>query len=154
MITKKSLPEILIPLNSARAEFPKIGGKGANLVKLVHEGFSVPDGFILPTNVYQEFVLDNHLETFISEVLSHINSNSPDELEHASQRIRKAFSESKIADHHYQAIQQGWEWLGSGPVAVRSSATAEDLPGMSFAGQQDTFLNIIEEQALIDSVVK
>jgi len=154
MDTKKSLPKILIPLNSATADFSKVGGKGDNLVKLVHKGFLVPDGFILPTSAYQEFVLDNHLGTFISKVLSHINSNSPDELDQASQRIRKAFLENKIAEHHYQAIRQGWEWLGSGPVAVRSSATAEDLPGMSFAGQQDTFLNIIEEQTLIDSVVK
>lgn len=153
MTVTKPLPAPLIPLNSPSFDLGTVGGKGANLVRLVDAGFQVPPGFIVPTTAYQEFTSGNQLFQKIQSLLKDIDPTSPDELENASNKIRSEFYKGKVSDQLRDALGTGWQWLDQQPVAVRSSATAEDLPDMSFAGQQDTYLNIIGNKALLEAVV-
>ncbi|WP_449291464.1 PEP/pyruvate-binding domain-containing protein [Nonomuraea marmarensis] len=102
------------------------GGKGANLGELVRNGFPVPGGFVVTTHAY-DLVAQGH-------------------------DTRAYFERVEIPGDLREAIIGGYAALGGGPVAVRSSATAEDLPGAAFAGQQDTYLNVVGEQALLDAV--
>lgn len=147
------LPETLIPFDSPQVDLSVAGGKGANLIKLKNAGFPVPDGFLIPTSAYREFVLENHLRSLIKSTLEKTDLRSPEALKHASLQIRQEFSQGKISIDLVDSLRSGLAWLGDAPVAVRSSATAEDLPGMSFAGQQDTLLNVIGEELLVDAVI-
>ncbi|MEJ2759695.1 MAG: PEP/pyruvate-binding domain-containing protein, partial [Anaerolineales bacterium] len=136
MITEP-LPAPLIPLHSPEVAFEAVGGKGANLIALSQGGFPVPDAFLIPTETYRNFVAENQLEGHISAILEKTDPTNPDELEQASSEIRVAFTNGHMLPIQLESLETAWHWLGSGPVAVRSSATAEDLPDMSFAGQQD-----------------
>ncbi|KCZ71385.1 phosphoenolpyruvate synthase/pyruvate phosphate dikinase [Candidatus Methanoperedens nitroreducens] len=120
------------------------GGKGANLGELVRAGFPVPPGFVVTTAAYDRFVVDNSLGRIISAVLQEEKSSGTE--------IRDAFQSAPIPLEIEQAILKAYRKFGQRSVAVRSSATAEDLPGAAFAGQQDTFLNVIGEEALLDAV--
>ena len=154
MTVTNPLPTPLIPLDSPVFDIGTVGGKGANLVRLVNAGFQVPPGFIIPTTAYQEFTSENQLFHQIRSIVKDVDPSSPDELERASQKIRSKFSEGKVSAQLRDALETGWKWLDQQPVAVRSSATAEDLPYMSFAGQQDTYLNVRGNEALLEAVVK
>ncbi len=154
MKTPAQLPSLLIPFDSTDADLEMVGGKGLNLVRLFRAGFSVPDGFILPTSAYHQFVEENRLEEPILSICAAIDPTSPAALETASEQIRTLFSQSRISWSLEKSLAQGWEFLGNHPVAVRSSATAEDLPDMSFAGQQDTFLNISSLESLREAVIR
>ena len=154
MTVTNPLPTPLIPLDSPVFDIGTVGGKGANLVRLVNAGFQVPPGFIVPTTAYQEFTSENQLFHQIRSIVKDVDPSSPDELERASQKIRLKFSEGKVSAQLRDALETGWKWLDQQPVAVRSSATAEDLPYMSFAGQQDTYLNVRGNEALLEAVVK
>jgi len=147
------LPETLIPFDAPQVDLSVAGGKGANLIKLKNAGFPVPDGFLIPTSAYQEFVLENHLRSLIKSTLEKTDLRSPEALKHASLQIRQEFSQGKISNDLVDSLRRGLAWLGDAPVAVRSSATAEDLPEMSFAGQQDTLLNVIGKELLVDAVI-
>jgi len=153
MTTPTSLPQPLIPLNSPSASLENVGGKGLNLSKLARAGFTVPNGFLIPTAAYREFVANNQLDVGIAEVLRDLNFASPEALSAASAEIRSRFAAGSVPAGLAAALEIGWRWLGAPPVAVRSSATAEDLPELSFAGQQDTFLNVIGPQALTKAVI-
>jgi pyruvate,water dikinase len=131
----------------------QVGGKGANLVRLAQAELPVPEGFILTTAAYREFVSANGMEEKILSALPPGGSIDPDTLEVSSQTIRDLFTTGSLpavleADLHF-----AYAALGSPPVAVRSSATAEDTLELSFAGQQDTFLNIIDDQSLRQAVI-
>ena len=89
----------------------------------------------------------------IERGLRDLDVTSPDALNAASKLIREKFAGGFIPDELIASLEIGWHWLGENPVAVRSSATAEDLPGFSFAGQQDTFLNVVGVEALLEAVV-
>ncbi len=147
------LPNPLIPLNSPQATLEAVGGKALNLAILARAGFPVPDGFFIPTSCYREYVEYHNLNSFIDAILKDLDLYSPIDLETASINIRSQFSRYYISMVLRSKLEVGWEWLGSKSVAVRSSATAEDLPEMSFAGQQDTYLNIVSPQSLVDAVV-
>ena len=153
MTTPASLLPPLIPLNTPQASLETIGGKGANLAKIARAGFSVPNGFFIPTSVYRDFVQHNALSDPLAETLRNIDPTSPEALSAASDTIRARFTESVVPSSLIYALEVAWRWLGAKPVAVRSSATAEDLPELSFAGQQDTFLNVIGDQAILEAVV-
>jgi pyruvate,water dikinase len=154
MTSPARLPAPLIPLNTSVIKFDSVGGKGANLVALANAGFEVPNAFLIPTSAYREFVNGNQLTDRISRILAANDPNNPDDLETASGQIRKEFSAGEVSTGFLSSLGVGRRWLGGGPVAVRSSATAEDLPEMSFAGQQDTFLNVVGDRALAEAVVK
>ncbi len=113
----------------------------------------MPPGFIIGTAAYNDFVRTNQLAGVISSTLPDLAQGETDALEQASQSIRERFAVSQLDGEISRAIRAIYEALGRGPVAVRSSATAEDLPGYSFAGQQDTYLNVVGEEALLKALI-
>jgi len=133
--------------------FELAGGKGANLLRLVSAGLPVPLGFILTTGAYAEFISHNTIESTILKTVPVGNAQDMESLEAASNKIRHLFSTGKVPSGIASQITRAYSQLGGPAVAVRSSATAEDLPGLSFAGQQDTFLNIVDEKSLLQAVV-
>jgi pyruvate,water dikinase len=147
-------PDAILALDADGATLALVGGKGANLAKLARAGFPVPDGFLLTTQAYRDFVVSNGLAARIDSVIAQTQPDDPAALEQASSQLRAAFAQGVIPDHLAVAIGRAYVALGQPPVAVRSSATAEDLPDMSFAGQQDTYLNILGETALLDAVIR
>lgn len=125
---------------------PLVGGKCASLGEMINAGIRVPPGFAVTTAGYQRFYDEAGLGPKVEAVLASLHSDDLDALEAASQEIRALvetapFSiefEDEIAEHYRRLSNHCY--VPAVPVAVRSSATAEDLPGASFAGQQDTFL--------------
>jgi rifampicin phosphotransferase len=136
-----------------RTDIAIVGGKGANLGEMIRAGLPVPDGFILPTSAYRDFLDANGLKEKIAILLTGLSAEDAPQLEMASANIRAAFTAGKLSSDLETSIREAYAKFGSKPVAVRSSATTEDLPDLSFAGQQDTYLNIIGEQALLKAVV-
>ncbi|MBY8990059.1 MAG: hypothetical protein KGD58_04820 [Candidatus Lokiarchaeota archaeon] len=131
-----------------------VGGKGASLGKLVKAGFPVPSGFVVTTHAYMEFLHANNLKEIIEKILSGLDYGNLDELEKKTAKIRDLISTSILPDGLTQEIIQTYKELGGNKVyvAVRSSATAEDLEGSSFAGQYDTYLDVKGENALLEAV--
>ncbi len=144
---------LILPFTSVHIDLANAGGKGLNLARLARAGFAVPPGFIVTTNAYQAYVEANQLWTEIQSAIENLMPDDVDQLERASTRIRSAFTNGTIPVEIEQEIRAAYEDLGSVPVAVRSSATTEDLPDLSFAGQQDTFLNVRGESELIKAIV-
>ena len=138
-----------------------VGGKSANLGELIKAGIPVPPGFAVTSYAYREFIERTGLKKKISEALKEVaKSKDPKAFEEVSARIRKVIEEEDIPDDIAKAIVENYRKLcekvgkANVPVAVRSSATAEDLPGASFAGQQDTFLNVEGEDEVLLKVKK
>ena len=118
------------------------GGKGANLGELARAHFDVPPGFVITTDAYRDFVAANDLADRLAGA-------GPDDAD----AIAEAFAAGTIADAAAVEIAAAYAALGEAvPVAVRSSATAEDLEDASFAGQQDTFLNVVGAEAVLSAV--
>ncbi len=136
------------------------GGKGANLGEMMHADLPVPNGFIVLTSAYYQFVQDNQLQPKIKKLLQNIDSENHHDMStiqaisDVSKEIANLFEKNSLSSSLTQSIMSAYSELGHPPVAVRSSATAEDLPGMSFAGQYESFLNIQGEEALIRSIRK
>ena len=144
---------MILPLNSPNAQLDNAGGKGANLSKLIRAGFPVPDGFIITTEAYQKFIGANNLGVRIQQRIGEIKTQDSSDLEQASREIRTSFPEGIIPPQISVQVKEAYGNLGGVPVAVRSSATAEDLPELSFAGQQDTTLNVVGLEALLAALV-
>jgi pyruvate,water dikinase len=138
------LHEFVLPLADLEATLETVGGKGASLARLVVAGLPVPDGFHVTTAAYRRFVAENDLQPSILAALEVVDISQPATLEVASRTIRDLFATAQTPPDVAGAIARAYDTLsGRNPiVAVRSSATAEDLPEASFAGQQETFLNI------------
>ena len=143
-------PVYILPLSSPAATLETVGGKGASLSRLAQAGFSVPPGCHVTTAAYRRFVAANDLQPRILD-LARVPADDPAALEAASEAIRALFLAAPIPDDIATEIRAAYANL-DGPVAVRSSATAEDLPGASFAGQQDTYLNIVGADRVLDAV--
>ena len=151
---------MILPFSSSEATLARAGGKGANLAILSRAGFPVPPGFIVSTEAYKDFVAANGLQAKILEQANAVVADNPASLEEASQRIRDLFVQGVVPVGLVEAITDAvleTEAVSEtasvyGAVAVRSSATAEDLPGLSFAGQQDTYLNIIGAEQVVVAV--
>jgi rifampicin phosphotransferase len=139
----------------SRADFHLAGGKAVNLGEMLQADLPVPGGFVVTTDAYRRFVAENDLEGVLCEILQRIVPEVPMQLEGASEQLRAAFQNARIPVDMQDDLCRTYAALGEPalPVAVRSSATAEDLPDLSFAGQQDTYLNIIGEEALLKAVV-
>ncbi len=156
MNTRATPPTWILPLTSEQATLPLVGGKGANLARLAQAGFPVPDGFFITVAAYQAFVAFNGLAEPILNLLSAGAPQTPEQFESVSQQIRALFSHGRLPADLAEQILAAYNLLGHGStplaVAVRSSATAEDLPEMSFADQQDTFLNVIGGEGLLPAV--
>ena len=130
------------------------GGKGVGLGGLVRAGLPVPPGFVLNTAAYADFVAANHLEAGIRELASLSPQSAPQDYEDASKRIRALFAGGTMPAVIAAELGAAYGLLGNGDtaVAVRSSATAEDLASASFAGQQETYLNVRGAEALAAAV--
>lgn len=147
-----------------QSDIPLVGGKGANLGATLRAGFAVPPGFCLTTSAYHQFTAP--AEAFIAAQLATLNMNDTAALDAASSAIRVHLESLAISDEMITSIRDAYQQLaakarehhllppdaGEPPVAVRSSATAEDLPDASFAGQQDTLLNIRGLAALLVAI--
>jgi pyruvate,water dikinase len=136
-----------------RTRLSDVGGKGANLGELTRAGFPVPPGFCVTTAAYREFVrTSGEFETLLDS-LEQVTHEDLDTIRSIGGRIRKHLEALAIPADVRLAVLQAWRELGAEHAyAVRSSATAEDLPSASFAGQQDTFLNVRGEEPLLDAV--
>lgn len=140
-----------------RDDIGTVGGKGANLGEMTKAGFPVPNGFIVTAQAYFHFLDEAHLRDDLSDLLHGLNVNNSKDLEDASKEIQRRITRSEFPKdiatevmHAYFALEKGL--LKHPLVAVRSSATAEDLPTASFAGQQATFLNVQGEANLLEKV--
>ena len=130
-----------------------VGGKGANLGEMTKAKFPVPPGFIVTAEAYFQFLKENNLITKIKHLLGTTNFEKPESLMQVSSHIKKHIVEGHMSLELAKEIYACYKRLGgvfkNALVAVRSSATAEDLPTASFAGQQETFLNVQGEANLI-----
>lgn len=132
-------------------DLPQVGGKNASLgemyQKLTPLGIQVPNGFATTSEAYWQFIEENQLRDPLSELLSQLDRQQFSNLEEIGKQIRATFLEAKLPTEVQQAIREGYTYLTEHygediSLAVRSSATAEDLPHASFAGQLESYLNI------------
>ena len=127
-------------------DLPSVGGKGANLGEMTKAGFPVPNGFAITVSAYELFLEKNEIAKKINDILEKTDVNNSDELQSVSKKIENIITTSKIPEEVSTEVIKTYKKLSgfmkNSLVAVRSSATAEDLPGASFAGQQATYLNI------------
>ena len=143
-------------------DLPLAGGKGANLGELVHAGIPVPPGFVVSASAYRRFIKETGLLEKINKILENVDVSDVKQLEKVSEEIKKMIVETPMPKDIEEEIRKAYRELakrvGVKPeelrVAVRSSATAEDLPDASFAGQQDTYLNVIGEDSVVEHVKK
>ena len=144
MMSSPQVSPLLLPLDSPEATLERVGGKGASLARLATAGLPVPPGFHLTTHAYGRFVDENHLAERIQTTASQARADDPMTLEQASIAIQALFAQGTMPADIAALIAQWYGALSDDdpPVAVRSSATAEDLPELSFAGQQETYLNV------------
>lgn len=130
-----------------------VGGKGRSLAKMTNAGFHVPGGFQVTTAAYRSFVADNNLQDQILEFAKPAVVEGRPSFEQSSTNIQGLFAEIELAEEITSEIRAAYESLDrEPPVAVRSSANAEDLPGLSFAGQQETYLNVTGADAVVAAV--
>ncbi len=140
-------------------DVPIVGGKSANLGEMYNSvKVPIPNGFSTTAYAYKKFIEENQLEDKIKSILSGLNENDEKALHAAGEKIRNLilngkFSkefEEEILDHYHQLLKEEGQTF----VAVRSSGTAEDLPNASFAGQQETYLNVSGEKDLLYNIKK
>ena len=151
-------PRPIVPLTAlGAADLPTAGGKGANLGELLRAGLPVPAGFVVTTAVYDAFVAGAGLDETITSATTALDGSDPVALAEAEATIAAAFDRAVLDATIAAAIGTAYEDLADGgtsppAVAVRSSATAEDLPGASFAGQQETLLGVTGAAAVVAAV--
>ena len=139
----------------SKKDIAAAGGKGANLGEMTRSGFPVPPGFCIDTQAYREHIRQLEIASLIEALSSSIHNESFKELDEISGRIRKRVEEAQMTGRTGQAIRDAYRklaGLGSPQVSVRSSATAEDLPDASFAGQQETYLSVCGEEQVLHYV--
>ena len=141
-------------------DIPLVGGKNASLGEMYRElasqGVKVPNGFAITADAYRDFLRAAKLDRRIEEILQSLNTQDVENLRQRGRHIRDAILAATLPAHLQLAITEAYDRLSDGShdlvdVAVRSSATAEDLPDASFAGQQETYLNVQGHQALLDA---
>jgi pyruvate,water dikinase len=125
-----------------KTDIPLAGGKGANLGELTKAKIPVPPGFIVTADAYFHFLEEAKITKKIRHYLENLDRKDSKRLEEVASQIKELISEAPMPDEIAEEIKQAYQKMGRGLVAVRSSATAEDLPEASFAGQQRTFLNV------------
>ena len=135
-----------------KGDIPLVGGKGANLGEMVHARIPVPPGFIVTADVYFKFLETTQLVGELRQYLEALDVNDSKKLQEVATLIKNKISSSPMPAEMVSEIKGAYRKLGGGLVAVRSSATAEDLPEASFAGQQRTFLNMQGEDEVVAAV--
>jgi len=135
-----------------REDLGLVGGKGANLGELTRASIPVPPGFVVTADTYFRFIQVNALEPLIKKELFNLDVHDSRQLNDRAAAIRQRIIEAPMPRHIAEEIKEAYRELGEGAVAVRSSATAEDLPEASFAGQQSTFLNVVGGDNVVRAV--
>ena len=143
-------------------DVPIVGGKNASLGEMINAGMPVPNGFAITAHAYEKFINQTGIAKKIYEIINETvtDPNDPKQYDKASKKIRELIEKTPMPPKIANAIKTAYKELNkrSGVkatfVAVRSSATAEDLPDASFAGQQETYLNVKGPDDLLDKVVK
>ena len=153
-IPSNNLPSsLLLPISHfRRGDLMLAGGKGANLGELLQAGFDVPPGFVLTAIAYDLLLQNNGLQDRLHKMLASLEPDNPASVTEISHQICDLFQHISIPKQITAETLIAYRQLEGGAVAVRSSATAEDLPEAAFAGQQETFLNIIGKKELMDAV--
>jgi pyruvate, water dikinase len=150
----------VIPFDQlGRGDVELVGGKNSSLGEMLRGlsslGITVPDGFATTATAYRDFLQQGGLAARISKALASLNVEDLAQLARVGRQIRQWMLETPLPERLEQEVLAAWQRLDQGQgiaVAVRSSATAEDLPQASFAGQQETFLNVRGEKALLASL--
>lgn len=143
-----------------KTSLPRVGGKNASLGEMIKAGIRVPPGFAVTTDSYLNFITETGIKDKIYEILSNLKPDDVDALNRASSQIQGLINSTSMNDQVKSAIEKAYlELCGKCavkdvPVAVRSSATAEDLPTASFAGQQDTYLWVVGTENILSGVRK
>ncbi len=143
-------------------DIPIVGGKNANLGEMLNAGIPVPPGFAVTAYAYKKFIEETGIANKIYQLIREtvVDLNDPKQYEEASKKIRALIESTPIPKAIEKAIRSAYREIcrrlniENVPVAVRSSATAEDLPDASFAGQQETYLNVSGEDEVLQKVVK
>ena len=158
----KSNNELILWFDKVRnTDVPIVGGKNASLGEMINAGMPVPPGFAITAYAYEKFINETKISATIYKIIQKTitNPENPKQYDSASKEIRKLIEKTKVPKKLVIAIKSAYEKLNkqlktkNSFVAVRSSATAEDLPNASFAGQQDTFLDVKGFDDLLDNVV-
>jgi len=151
----KTLPDVVNFSQVDKTDIPLVGGKGANLGEMTKAGLPIPPGFIVTAAAYWRVIEANNLLQPIKSILSKLDVHHTQSLNSASKKIKHLITHAEVPDDLALKIIKAYLKLSKGKhslVAVRSSATAEDLPDASFAGQQETFLNVQGEANLVQNV--
>ncbi len=135
-----------------KKDIPLVGGKGANLGEMTNAGIPVPPGFIVTASAYFDFIEKANLHDKIKSLLDPLDIHKSKQLQEVALKVQKLITDASMPKETAKAIEHAYSKMGKGLVAVRSSATAEDLPEASFAGQQATFLNIQGEKNVVKAV--
>jgi pyruvate,water dikinase len=135
-----------------KKDIPLVGGKGANLGEMTNAGIPVPQGFIVTAAAYFDFIEQAGLDSKIQALLKTIDVQDSKQLQEVAAEVQQVIIKADMPPETAKAIEQAYVKMGKGLVAVRSSATAEDLPEASFAGQQATFLNVQGEKDVVRAV--
>lgn len=145
-----------------KEDIPLVGGKNANLGEMVGAGIPVPSGFAITAEAYREFIVETGIAEKIYKIIEETvtDTDDPKQYEAASKKVRQLIEAASVPGEIEKAIRSSYSELSKRTgtseifVAVRSSATAEDLPGASFAGQQETYLNVKGTDELVQKTVK
>lgn len=135
-----------------KSDVASVGGKGANLGELTNAKIPVPPGFIVTAEAYYHFLEKTQISDSILQLLSTLDPHDSKQLQQEAEKIQKIILNSSMPGDLAKDIREAYAKMGGGLVAVRSSATAEDMPDASFAGQQSTFLNIQGESEVVNAV--
>lgn len=146
--------QFIVAFDAAEPELELVGGKGRSLATLTRIGLPVPPGFLVTTHAYRRFVAANSIQAAIESLIARATTRDAGELEDAAVVVRELFEAGAMPVEVAEAILHAYANLPNDEpaVAVRSSATAEDLPDLSFAGQHDSLLNVCGAAALLDAV--
>ncbi len=136
----------------AKEDVGSVGGKGASLGEMTRAQIPVPPGFVVTAEVYASFLRVNEITNQVQELLTWLDPNNSAMLNDRSEKIKRLVLAAPIPAEVATEIRHAYHKLGAGLVAVRSSATAEDLPEASFAGQQSTYLNVIGDDEVLSAV--
>jgi pyruvate,water dikinase len=141
----------------SKRNLAEAGGKGANLGEMYQNGFPIPNGYVVTSDAYFRHLDANNLRQTITDILAKLDVNDQDKLMAAAERIKAMISDATMPMDTQNDIMTSYKKLtemAGRPVyvAVRSSATAEDLPTASFAGQQSTYLNVFGAEDVVRAV--
>ncbi len=137
-----------------KKDIPLVGGKGANLGEMTNANIPVPPGFIVTASTYFDFLQKSGITDRIRNLLKSLDTNDSKQLQETAAKVEQLILDAPMPPEIAREIEQAYIKMGRGLVAVRSSATAEDLPEASFAGQQSTFLNILGDKEVVNAVQK